>query len=144
MKWHLTKWPNNGCCSGPNLKDTRSTRALLVSLELSKESKSLQNRDSRTRKLLHDGNNHWFLSFCSNNRVQICDNLNSTLTQTLKKSIQVLYKNFSRDNANVMVTFWTVQKQQDSHNCGLYAVTIAAEFLDGNSPIDSFSCPSTS
>ena len=31
-------------------------------------------------QLLHNGINHWFLSFCSNSRVQICDSLNSTLT----------------------------------------------------------------
>ena len=31
-------------------------------------------------QLLHSGINHWFLSFCSNSRVQICDSLNSTLT----------------------------------------------------------------
>ena len=61
-------------------------------------------------QLLHDNNNHRFLSSCSNGRVQICDNLNSNLNQTLKKSIQALYKNISRDNVNVMVTFLPVQK----------------------------------
>ena len=31
-------------------------------------------------QLLHDGANHWFLSFCSNGRVQVRDNLRSSLT----------------------------------------------------------------
>lgn len=69
-------------------------------------------------------------------RVQICNSLNSTFTQTLKKSIQVLYRNFSRDNANVMVTFLPAQKQQDGHNCGLFSVAFATEVLDSKSLID--------
>ena len=60
--------------------------------------RSNQNDDFCLKKhvqLLHDGNNHWFLSFFSNGRVQIYESLQSTLTQTSKKSIQVLYRNFS-------------------------------------------------
>ena len=87
-------------------------------------------------KFLPDGNNHQFLSFCLNGHVQLCDNLNSTLTQASKKSIQALYRNFTRDNPNVMVTFLLVQKQQDTHNYGLFTVAFAAEILDGKSPID--------
>ena len=83
----------------------------------------------------HKTNNHWFLSFCSNDRVQICDSINSTLIETSKKSIQVLYGNFSRDNANVMVTFSPVQNQQDGHNCAVFAVAFAVEILDCKSPI---------
>ena len=91
-------------------------------------------------QLLHNGINHWFLSFCSNGRVQICDSLNSTLTRTSKKSIQSLYKTFTHDNdaGKVLVTFLPVQKQPDGHNCGVFAVAFAAVILDGKSPIDSF------
>ena len=49
-------------------------------------------------QLLHNGINHWFLSFCSNSRVQVCDSLNSTLTRTSRKSIQSLYKNVGQTN----------------------------------------------
>ena len=45
-------------------------------------------------QLLHDGSNHWFLSFCSNGPVQICDSLRSTLTLSSRKSIRSLYKNY--------------------------------------------------
>ena len=69
-------------------------------------------------------------------RVQICNSPNSTFTQTLKKSIQALYRNFSRHNANVMVTFFPAQKQQDGHNGGLFAVAFAGEVLDSKSLID--------
>ena len=41
---------NNGCRSAPNLKDSRNTRALSISLELSKKSKTLSS-DSRTRTI---------------------------------------------------------------------------------------------
>ena len=87
-------------------------------------------------QLLHDGNNHSFLSFSSNDCVQACGSLNSALTQTLKTSSQALYRHFSPDNANVMVTFLSVQKKQDHHNYDLFAVAFAAETLDSKSPID--------
>ena len=33
-------------------------------------------------QLLHDGGNDWFLSFCSNGHVQVCDSLRSRLTRS--------------------------------------------------------------
>ena len=45
-------------------------------------------------QLLHDGSNHWFLSFCSSGRVQICDSLRSRLTSSSRKSICLLYKHY--------------------------------------------------
>ena len=39
-------------------------------------------------------------------------------------------------NANVMVTFLPVQKQQDGHNFDLFTVAFAAESLDGKPLID--------
>ena len=47
-----------------------------------------------------------------------------------------MYKTFSRDNANVMIIFLPAHKQQDGHNCGLFAVAFAADILDIKSPID--------
>ena len=89
-------------------------------------------------QLLHNGINHWFLSFCSNSRVQVCDSLNSTLTRTSRKSIQSLYKNVGQknDSGNVRITFLHVQKKPDGQNCGLFAVAFAAEILAGKSPIE--------
>ena len=43
-------------------------------------------------QLLHDGRNHWILSFCSNGRVQVCDSLNTALTRSSRKAIRSLYK----------------------------------------------------
>ena len=71
------------------------------------------------------------LKLCSNSHVQICDSVNSTLTQTSRKSIQAIYRNFSRGNANVMVTLLPIQKQQDVYNCGLFAVTFVITILEG-------------
>ena len=45
-------------------------------------------------QLLHDGAIHWFLSFCSNECVQVCDSLPSSLTCSLRKSIRSLYKHY--------------------------------------------------
>ena len=38
-------------------------------------------------QLLHDGANHWFLSFYPNWHVQVCDSLRSSLTRSSRKSI---------------------------------------------------------
>ena len=43
---------------------------------------------------LHDGRNHWILSFCSNGRVQVCDSLNAALTRSSRKAIRSLYKHY--------------------------------------------------
>ena len=85
-------------------------------------------------QLLHDGANHWFLSFCSNGRVQVCDSLRSSLTRSSRKSIRSLYKHYVADGGEQIVTFLPVQKQPDGHNCGPFAIDYAAEILDGRSP----------
>ena len=63
-------------------------------------------------QLLHDGANHWFLSFCSNGCVQICDSLRSSLTRSSRKSIRSLYKHYVADGGEQIVTFLPVQWSQ--------------------------------
>ena len=84
-------------------------------------------------QLLHDGANHWFLSFCSNVRVQVCDSLFSSLTSSSRKSIRSLYKHYEADGGEQIVTFLPVQKQPDGHNCGPLVIAYATEILDGRS-----------
>ena len=78
-------------------------------------------------QLLHNGINHWFLSFCLNSHIQVCDSLNSTLISTSRKSIQSLYKNVGQknDSGNVRVTFLPVQK----HNWAYVGMGIIVVFL---------------
>ena len=44
--------------------------------------------------LMHDGINHWLLSFSSNGRVQDCDSLYETLGRVVKRCLKALYKSF--------------------------------------------------
>ena len=83
-------------------------------------------------QLLHDGRNHWFLSFCSNGRVQVCDSLNHTLTRSSRKAILSLHKNYFAGRA--IISFLEFQRQPDSYNYRLFAIAFAAELLDGKSP----------
>ena len=76
----------------------------------------------------------WFLSFCSNGRVQVCDSLRSGLTRSSRKSIRSLYKHYVADDGEQIVTFLPLQKQPDGHNCGPFAIAYAAEILDEHSP----------
>ena len=87
-------------------------------------------------QLLHDGGAHWFLTFCSIGRVQICDSLKSKLNRNSQKSIFSLYKNVVGENGKVNPIFLPVQQQPDGFNCGVFAIAFAAEILDGQSPIE--------
>ena len=63
-------------------------------------------------QLLHDGANHWFLSFCSNGRVKVCDSFRSSLTRSSRESIRFLYKHYVADGGEQIVTFLPVQNNQ--------------------------------
>ena len=42
----------------------------------------------------------------------------------------------SDEGGELIVSFLPVQRQNDRHNCGLFAISFAAEILRGASPID--------
>ena len=44
-------------------------------------------------QLLHDGSGHWVLTFCSNERIQICDSLKMSLNWVNRNCVHALYKN---------------------------------------------------
>ena len=52
-------------------------------------------------QLLHEGANHWFPSFCSNERVQDYDSLRSSLTRSSRKSIRSLFKHYVADGFSI-------------------------------------------
>ena len=83
-------------------------------------------------QLLHDGRNHWILSFCSNGRVQVCDSLNTALTHSSRKAIRSLYKHYFAGDE--VIFFLPVQRQPNGYSCGLFAIAFTAEILDGKSP----------
>ena len=86
-------------------------------------------------KLLHSGCYHWFLSFCWNTRLQICDNLNVSLTRESPRSVQAHYKKIVEDNKDDYC-FLRLHKQPDTYNYGFLAIAFAAEVLDDKSPIN--------
>ena len=89
-------------------------------------------------QIMHDGTNHWLLTFCSNDgRVQVCDSLRHSLSRVTKRCIKALYKPCTGENGKIAVTFLPVQYQNDGH-CGLYAIAFAADILDGLSPMESY------
>ena len=87
-------------------------------------------------QLLHDGGSHWFLSFCSSGRVQICDSLKSTLNRSSMKSVYSLYKHVVGEFEKVKPNFLPAHKQTDGFNCGPFAIAYAAEILHGRSSME--------
>ena len=72
-------------------------------------------------QLLYDSSGHWRLSFCSNGRIQICDNLKTSLIQVNRKRVLRLYKNCAKES---IVSF------------GPFAIAFAAEISDEKSPME--------
>ena len=87
-------------------------------------------------QLMHDGANHWLLTFCSSGRIQVCNSLRTSLTRSTIKSINSLYRNCKGETKLMSITMLPVQRQADCHNCGLFAIGFAAELLNGLSPMD--------
>ena len=81
---------------------------------------------------MHDGINHWLLSFSSNGRAQACDSLSVT-----KRCLKALYKSLLDKDGKRSVTMIPVQKQKDSSSYGLFAIAFAANVLEGISPAES-------
>ena len=81
---------------------------------------------------MHDGVNHWLLSFNSNGHVQICDSFRDTLTKTTKKCLKSLYKSLLDKDGKLLVSLIPVQKQQDKSSCGLFAIAFAVDILNCN------------
>lgn len=86
-------------------------------------------------QLMHDGKNHWFLCFCSNGRIMVCDSLRTTLNRVSIKCVKSLFKHCIDTTGKPVVTFLNVQKQIDAYNCGPFAIAFAAEVIDGKSPV---------
>ena len=93
---------------------------------------SVLNSEKKTIDPFHPVS-HWFLSFCSNGRVQVCGSLRSSLTHSSRKSIRSLYKHYVADGGEQIVTFLPVQRQPDGRNCGPFAIAYTAKILDGRS-----------
>ena len=68
---------------------------------------------------MHDGINHWLLSFNSNGRVQVCDRLYETLGSVTKRCLKALYKSLLDKDGKLSVTMIPVQKQKGSDHLQL-------------------------
>ena len=82
---------------------------------------------------MHDGINHWVLSFNSNGRVQVCDSLHETLGMITKRRLKGLYKSFDKDE-KLSITMIQVRKLKNSSSCGLFAIALATNILEEISP----------
>ena len=89
-------------------------------------------------QLMHDGNNHWLLSFCTSGGVNVCDSLRRSINGVTKKCLKCLYRLFEDKTGKLTVSILPVQIQNDGYNCGLFAIAFAAEVLDGQSPEDAY------
>ena len=107
--------------------------ALMITSWTQRKNKSYQSvlncQKGERVHLMHNGNNHWIMTGCSNVRVQVCDSLRSRLSCVTKRCIKKLYQ-------TSVVSLLPVQKKRDGWNCGLFSVAFAAEILGGTSPME--------
>ena len=87
---------------------------------------------------MHNVANHWFMSFNSNDRIQISDSLYLNLTLVIKNCLKALYKSKVEKNWKLSVAIVPVQKQSDGYNSGRFAIVFATDVLNGLSPVDYF------
>ena len=87
-------------------------------------------------QFMHNVANHWFMSFNSNDRIQISDSLYLNLTLVIKNCLKALYKSKVEKNWKLSVAIVPVQKQSDGYNSGRFAIVFATDVLNGLSPVD--------
>ena len=88
----LVLWLYNWCRPETYLQSTRKWFLLTVNFKFAGKKCKLPPRPvtQGNTQLLHDECHHWFLSFCSNSPIQLCDSLNVSLTRGSWKSVQAL------------------------------------------------------
>ena len=89
-------------------------------------------------QLMHDGKDHWYLSFSVDGRVQVCESLRTNLSIVTRKCLKALYRPHLDQNGKLNVALLPVQRQSAGNNCGLFAVAFAADIVYGLSPMESF------
>lgn len=82
-------------------------------------------------QLMHNGENHWLMSFSSNNRVQICNSLCKNLTSVIKNCLRAIYISKVEKTGKLSATIVLVQKQSDCYNYRLFAIAFATDVLNG-------------
>ena len=65
-------------------------------------------------QLMHDGNDPWILSLCSNGQVQICDSLRRPFSRATTQSLNAIYRHYKCDG-KLLVNHLDVQRQNDGH-----------------------------
>ena len=89
-------------------------------------------------QLLHDGVNHWLLSFNSSGRVQVCDSLRTSISSVTQTCLKALCKSRIDKDRKLKITMVTVQTQRDGYNYGLFEIAFAVDILQGISPTESY------
>lgn len=82
-------------------------------------------------QLMHNGENHWLMSFSSNSRVQICNSLCKNLTSVIKNCLRAVYISKVEKTGKLSATIVLVQKQSDCYNYRLFAIAFATDVLNG-------------
>ena len=91
--------------------------------------------DSSHIQILHNGTNHWVLASCSQDEIKICDSMNKgKVSDAVYRSIISLWPYWENESGKSEFSFLSVQRQNDTNSCGLFAIAFAAELVFGFSP----------
>ncbi|OCT59208.1 hypothetical protein XELAEV_18001161mg [Xenopus laevis] len=84
---------------------------------------------------IHYDMNHWLTSCLKQHHVEIADSLGRRyLTDTMKKQIRECYGGAVTSDPVQMTEILDVDRQPNSHDCGVYAIANAYEFLANGNP----------
>ncbi|CAG2232922.1 unnamed protein product [Mytilus edulis] len=85
-----------------------------------------QSQESPSLQIHHNGNAHWVLSLQTRDgNIYLLDSLSLNLTTSLEYQLTQIY---GKDKKKLIIRIPDVQKQQNSIDCGLFAIANALEF----------------
>ncbi|CAG2188432.1 unnamed protein product [Mytilus edulis] len=85
-----------------------------------------QSQESPSVQIHHNGNAHWVLSLQTRDgNIYLLDSLSLNLTTSLEYQLTQIY---GKDKKKLIIRIPDVQKQQNSIDCGLFAIANALEF----------------
>ena len=102
----------NGRSTKQDLQSAGKERQLSICLKLAKEEQvAFKAVFNQHIQLLHDGNDHWLLTFFSNGRGQVCDSLRNTLGFVTHKCVNAPYRKCKDERGKLIVSlFLPVQR----------------------------------
>ena len=81
------------------------------------------------------GQAHWVTSAYIGGQIRLYDScVTTTLTKSLNAQLKQIYRGIAEKNGYLIVNEMSVQQQENSYDCGLFAIAFAFHLAQGDEP----------